>query len=256
MKDISKGYIALFRQFIDWEWFTDINTCHLFIYCLLRANHKNTKWKGINLKKGQFVTSYSSLSEATGLTYKQVRLGIDKLKRTGEVAHEGHSSYSIITIKNWDKFQEKGRQEGSQRATDNNENNNSNISYINISSSSNSKKDLPQISEEEEKLLRKRAEKNKIKYFKPWLRKILTNGDYVEILNEEKKKHKVVEDKTNEMKENFKKVNDKYKASMFIGMYGDYTDENHPEEVRLLMEKYDIPSFTEAVRYQHEYKKN
>ena len=133
MKDISKGYIALFRQFIEWEWFTDVNTCHLFIYCLLRANHKNTNWKGVNLKKGQFVTSYSSLSEATGLTYKQVRLGIDKLKRTGEVAHEGHTSYSIITIKNWDKFQEKGRQEGSQRATDNNENNISNISYINIS---------------------------------------------------------------------------------------------------------------------------
>lgn len=133
MKDISKGYIALFRQFIEWEWFTDVNTCHLFIYCLLRANHKNTKWKGVDLKKGQFVTSYSSLSEATGLTYKQVRLGIDKLKRTGEVAHEGHTSYSIITIKNWDKFQEKGRQEGSQRATDNNENNISNISYINIS---------------------------------------------------------------------------------------------------------------------------
>lgn len=133
MKDISKGYIALFRQFIEWEWFTDVNTCHLFIYCLLRANHKNTNWKGVNLKKGQFVTSYSSLSEATGLTYKQVRLGIDKLKRTGEVAHEGHTSYSIITIKNWDKFQEKGRQEGSQRATDNNVNNTSNISYINIS---------------------------------------------------------------------------------------------------------------------------
>jgi uncharacterized transporter YbjL len=229
---------------------------------LLRANHKNTKWRGIELKKGQFVTSYQSLSEATGLSIRNVRTSLKKLtsKTTNELTHKTTNHYSIITVNNWNLYQKSDKQNDKQTdkqvTTDNKQINNSNISYINISSSSNSKKDLPQISEEEEKLLRKRAEKNKIKYFKPWLRKILTNGDYVEILNEEKKKHKVVEDKSNEMKENFKKVKDKYKASMFIGMYGDYTDENHPEEVKLLMEKYDIPSFTEAVRYQHEYKKN
>ena len=32
------------------------------------------------------------------------------------MAHSAHSCYSIITVKNWDKFQIKGKEEGSQRA--------------------------------------------------------------------------------------------------------------------------------------------
>ena len=194
MKDISKGYIALFRQFIEWEWFTDINTCHLFIYCLLRANQKNTKWKGIELKKGQFITSYSKLSEETGLTYKQVRLGIDKLKRTGEVAHEGHSSYSMITIKNWDRFQNEGRQQGSQRATDNKRNICTN-SYINIS-----------LSIEEREILKKYflAKKKNIQDVDAYIRKLIDNGDIVNVLTKAKKwneKKKEKENKVNEIKQ-------------------------------------------------------
>lgn len=206
MKDISKGYIALFRQFIDWEWFTDINTCHLFIYCLLRANIENTKWKGIELKKGQFITSYSKLSEETGLTYKQVRLGINKLKRTGEVAHEGYSSYSIITIKNWNRFQNEGRQQGRQRATDNNKRNN----IIN---------NIISLSIEEREILKKYILNNKknIQDIDAYIRKLLDNGDVVNILEkakrwEEKQKKKgtanneVTEVQVTESEEEIKKA--------------------------------------------------
>ena len=116
MKDISKGYIALFRQFIDWDWFTDINTCHLFIYCLLRANHKNTKWRGIELKKGQFVTSYQSLSEATGLSIRNVRTSLKKLtsKTTNELTHKTTNHYSIITVNNWNLYQKSDKQNDKQ----------------------------------------------------------------------------------------------------------------------------------------------
>ena len=110
------GYIKLYRQMTEWEWYKDIPVRVLFEHCLLRANHKDKKWQGKIIKAGSFVTSYENLSIETGLTYKQVRTALDKLKRTGEVAHEGHTQYSIISIKNWDKFQVEGSQEGSQRA--------------------------------------------------------------------------------------------------------------------------------------------
>lgn len=139
MKD--KGFIVLYRKFLDWEWFNDINTCHLFLYFLLRANYQDTQWRGITVKKGQFITSYTKLSEETGLTYKQVRLSLDKLKRTGEVAHEGQSQYSIITVNNWDKYQiegqTEGQTEGRRRATNKKDNN---TNYINSSDVSNFKK--------------------------------------------------------------------------------------------------------------------
>jgi len=43
-------------------------------------------------------------------------------------------------------------------------------------------------------------------------------------------------------------------AALFIGQFGDYTDENHPEEVKQIMEDFNIQSFTEAVAYTHEHK--
>lgn len=110
------GFIKLHRQLEDWEWYTNIPVKTLFIHCLLKANHKDKKWQGIVIKKGSFVTSYENLAFETGLSYKQVRTALDKLKMTGELAHEGHSQYSVITVKNWDEFQNEGSQSGSQRA--------------------------------------------------------------------------------------------------------------------------------------------
>lgn len=70
---------------------------------------------------------------------------------------------------------------------------NSNTSYINISSSS-SIENFPKITEEEEELLKNHSKRNKIRYFKPWLRKILTNGDYLDILKLEKAKQAKAEE--------------------------------------------------------------
>ena len=113
---MATGWIKMYRQFTEWEWYKNIPVRILFEHCLLKANHEDKKWQGAIIKKGSFVTSYENLSIETGLTYKQVRNALSKLKMTGEVAHKGHSQYSVITIKNWDKFQGEGSQLGSQRA--------------------------------------------------------------------------------------------------------------------------------------------
>lgn len=109
-------YIKLYRQLINWEWYSDIPCKVLFLHCLLKANFTAGKFEGKEIPAGSFVTSYSNLAKETGLTLKQVRLAINKLKRTKETAHEGHSSYSIITVNNWNKFQTKGKEKGFQRA--------------------------------------------------------------------------------------------------------------------------------------------
>ena len=186
----NKGFIALHRKFLDWQWFSDINTCHLFLYCLLRANYKNTEWHGINIKKGQFVTSLRTISSDTGMSLQQVRTSLKKLTQglTHELTHESHSQYSIITVKNYSQYQNINTQNNTnfnkQITTDNKRNN---IRYINTSSSS-SIENLPKISEEEEELLKSHSIKNNIRYFHPWLRKVLINGDYKEILKKEKER--------------------------------------------------------------------
>jgi len=113
---MNNGFIVLYRSLIDWEWYSDANTFRLFIHCLLRANHKEKKWQGITIERGSFVTSYGHLASELKLTVSQIRTSLDKLKITGEIAHKSHSKYGIITIKNYDKFQDIRSQDDNQIA--------------------------------------------------------------------------------------------------------------------------------------------
>ena len=108
------GFIKLHRQLLDWEWYKDLPVRILFEHCLLKANYKTKNWQGIVIEAGSFVTSYESLSLETGLTVRQIRTALNKLKSTGELTHKGQSRYSIITIKNWVEYQSDDKQNDKQ----------------------------------------------------------------------------------------------------------------------------------------------
>lgn len=102
----KQGFVKIYRSFIDWEWYDDISTKVLFLHCLLKANHTVNKWHGIEIQRGQFITSIRKLALETGLTGQQVRTSLNKLKSTHELTHETTSQYSIISIKNYNLYQE------------------------------------------------------------------------------------------------------------------------------------------------------
>lgn len=108
------GFVYLHRSILDSEWFADYKTNHLFIYCILRANHERTFWKGIQLQRGQFLTSYKNLSENTGLTVQQIRTSIKKLKSTSNITSKTTNKYQIITITNYDLYQGINKQPNKQ----------------------------------------------------------------------------------------------------------------------------------------------
>ena len=108
------GFIKLHRKFIEWEWYTDNNVKILFLHLLLSVNHKDNKWRGQLVKKGSFITSYEKLAIATNLTIQQVRTALNKLKSTGEITYKSTSLNSIITINNWDEYQENNKQNNKQ----------------------------------------------------------------------------------------------------------------------------------------------
>lgn len=83
----------------------------MFLHCLLKANFKNTKWKGQTIKSGEFITSIASLSKETALSQRQTRTALFKLKSTNELTIKTTSRYSIITVNNWDKWQSKRQTE-------------------------------------------------------------------------------------------------------------------------------------------------
>ena len=100
------AWIKIDRQILDWEWYDDINTKVLFFHCLLRANWEDKQWHGHLIKKGSFVTSLSKLSEETKLSVRKVRTSLEKLKLTGELTKVSTPDFTIITVNNWDKYQD------------------------------------------------------------------------------------------------------------------------------------------------------
>ena len=67
-----KGWIKLHRKILDNELWHDVTTFRLFTLLLLRAVHKDgVKIKGIELKRGQYLRSYSKLAE--DLEFKEKR---------------------------------------------------------------------------------------------------------------------------------------------------------------------------------------
>ena len=103
-------YIKLNRSILEWEWYKDKNTKNLFIHCLLRANWKEGLFKGIDIKRGQFVTSIPKLEVELELSSNQVRTAISHLKSTGEITVRSYSKFSVFTIKNYEIYQDDHRQ--------------------------------------------------------------------------------------------------------------------------------------------------
>lgn len=127
---LESGYIKLHRKMTQWEWYTDTNTTMLFIHLLLTVNYEDKKWQGKVIKRGQRVCSYSVLSKELKLSVRSIRTSLNKLKMTGEVTSETTSKYSLISIVNYDLYQDERQAKGQsgdkqptskRQATDNNE---------------------------------------------------------------------------------------------------------------------------------------
>lgn len=124
------GYIQIHRQILEWGWYQDHVMFKLFLHCLLKANHTPKEWMGIKIKRGQFITSLSKLSEETGLSMKQVRNGLDKLQKSGELGKQSTNQNTLITVVKYNDYQFKDKPraderqtEGKPRATTNNDKN-------------------------------------------------------------------------------------------------------------------------------------
>jgi len=99
-----EGYIKLHRKLMEWCWYKKSEVVHFFITLLLMANHKESRWQNIIIQRGQLITGRKSLSEITGLSERSVRTCIKRLKSTNEIAVKTTNRYSIITICNYDKY--------------------------------------------------------------------------------------------------------------------------------------------------------
>ena len=126
-------YIKLYRKMTEWEWYDKIPEKVVFLHLLLTANWKEGRFRGVTIKPGQTVTSYSKIAEETGLSYKQVRNAVQTLIRSGELkradswadnwagnrADLKKLKFGLYTIANWERYQVVGQDNGHNNGHDN-----------------------------------------------------------------------------------------------------------------------------------------
>jgi len=101
------SFITLHRKITQWEWYTDANTTRVFLHLLLLANHKETRWRGEVIERGQVLTGRHQLSRELRISERGIRTALDHLKTTNEVTIRATNHFSIITISNYCEYQDK-----------------------------------------------------------------------------------------------------------------------------------------------------
>jgi outer membrane protein assembly factor BamE (lipoprotein component of BamABCDE complex) len=114
---MNNGWIKLHRSLLDWEWYDDVNVTRLFLHCLFKANHADKSYRGTVVKRGTFLTGRDLLAVETGLSVRQVRTSLTKLKSTNELTIKTSRQGTVVEVVNYDKFQDTTSKATNERPT-------------------------------------------------------------------------------------------------------------------------------------------
>lgn len=109
------GYVKVWRNLLEWEWWGSSSHVIVFLTLLLRANYKETKWRGCVIKKGQLLTGRKQISVWCNLSESKTRRILDDLKSTNEITIKTTNKFSIITIVNWENYQDQENERPTKR---------------------------------------------------------------------------------------------------------------------------------------------
>jgi len=133
----NQGWIKLHRKIIFSEIFKDPILLKLFILCLLKAGHKKKEVviEGINnpigLDPGEFITGRLALHNNfyhkkissqrrvnTELSPVTLWRKLKILEKLQILIIKSYTKYSIITVRNWNQYQQNDQQMINKRSTD------------------------------------------------------------------------------------------------------------------------------------------
>jgi len=116
---MNKNWIKLNRKLLDSDVFKNEKLLKIWIWILLKANHKeNTFLLGrqkLTINKGQFAMGLNKSSENLDLAKSTIHYWINYLEKIGKVKLKKTNKYTIITILNWDLYQGVELQKNSKR---------------------------------------------------------------------------------------------------------------------------------------------
>ena len=138
-----EGWIRIHRKLIEAPWFSKSEYVHLWLYLLLKANHRDKEIylgsEKILVRRGQLLTSRHKLSEVVHIQENKIYRMLKCFENEHQIEQQKTSRYTVITILNYDIYQKNEQvieqQMNNQRTTNEqpmNTNNNDNNIYITL----------------------------------------------------------------------------------------------------------------------------
>jgi hypothetical protein len=112
------GYIRLYRSLIEHPLMNQLPAAwfRIWVAILLGVNWKPGKWwdgtREVIVPAGSMITSVDKLAKKSKSTVRQTRNALEYLKTTNTLAIKTTSHYSIVTVVNWDSYQNASEPEG------------------------------------------------------------------------------------------------------------------------------------------------
>jgi len=123
--DLNGGYVRLYRKTLESSVFQNPVTLKIWIWCLLKANHKGRSvsvrtGRGetlVRLQPGQFIFGRNSAAKELNLPASTIHDVMVRFRKTGNLTIFPDSHYSIISISKWSDYQAENPT-GIRQATD------------------------------------------------------------------------------------------------------------------------------------------
>ena len=119
---MERGKFWVYRKIISSKVFKNEGLLKVWIWCLAKASYKE-RWilvktgkshVEVKLEPGQFIFGRFSSVEELDMYPSTIRNRMEKLKNMGNLNIKSDSQYSIISVINWDTYQNEFSKEDSE----------------------------------------------------------------------------------------------------------------------------------------------
>lgn len=101
------GYVKLHRSAIDHRVFDDPFLWHLFCWCLIKANYRDSNYMGVVIPAGSFVTGRNSAADQLHIAPSKWQRGMEKLAspQFACISITPNSKWTMISVCNYSTYQ-------------------------------------------------------------------------------------------------------------------------------------------------------
>ena len=115
---MHRGYVKLWRCIEDTGLIGQPTAFYLYSYLLLKATHKAKSFvvggAVFNLDAGQVLIGRNKLADETGLSVQKIRTALELLKKLSFITCKSTNKCTIVSIVNWDTYQQRQPEDNHQ----------------------------------------------------------------------------------------------------------------------------------------------